>query len=76
MKTLAGRLSRPKQTTRAMEYHPGPTRIMTLDRRRTPLSAIHTGTSRATPATSSPRGGTFRSSVRPGTLRTLSPTTM
>jgi probable HAF family extracellular repeat protein len=71
MKTLAGRLSHPKQTTRAMEYHPGPTRIMVLDRRRTPLSVIHTGTSRATPATSSPLGGTFRSSVRSGTLQTL-----
>ena len=75
-KTLAGHLFRPKQIFRQTDLsHPGPTRIMTLDRLPMRLSAILIGTNRATPAISSHPSGTFRSIVRPGTSPTLSPTT-
>ena len=74
--TLAGLLFRPKQTSPCINrYRLGPTRIMTLDRLLTLLSAILIGTNRATRSTSSHPSETFRSSVRLRTSRTLSPTT-
>src|SRR5271166_4120455 len=75
-KTLAGLLFRRKQTSPCIRrYRLGPTRIMTLDRLLTLLSAILIGTNRATRGTSSRPSETFRSSVRLRTSRTLSPPT-
>jgi hypothetical protein len=69
-------LFRPKPTSpRINRYRPGPTRIMALDRPLMRSSAILIGMNRATRGTSSDPSETFRSSVRPGTSRTLSPTT-
>ena len=77
MKTLAGLLFHPRQMfPRNNRSRPGPTRIMALDRRPTLLSAILTGASRVTRDTSCRPSETFRSSMKPGTSRTLSPTTM
>lgn len=72
--TLAGLPCRPKQTSPCIRYRLGPTRIMTLDRLLMLLSAIPIGTNRAIPSTSNHLSGTFRSSVRQATSRTLSPT--
>ena len=75
-KTLAGLLFRPKQTSPCINrYRLGPTRIMTLDRLLTLLSAILIGANRATRGTSNHLERNVQIISETRTSRTLSPTT-